>query len=66
MSVPQSLLPEDYNIVKNTGVLGLLLHKEYDQNMYTYMYLLFLLFVFSPYAVTLDNHEKHLTVFPSL
>jgi len=45
--IQESLLPSEFHIVKNPGVLGLEIRDE-------------------KFTTTMDNHGKHLTLFPSL
>eukprot|EP00794_Sanderia_malayensis_P016078 gene16078-17701_t len=45
--VPDTLIPSEFHIVKNPGVIGMEIHD-------------------GKYTTVADNHEKHLTLFPSL
>ncbi|XP_065068274.1 axonemal dynein light chain domain-containing protein 1-like isoform X3 [Rhopilema esculentum] len=45
--IPETLVPTEFHIVKNPGVMGLEIHE-------------------GKFTTTMDNHEKHLTLFPSM
>ncbi|PVD21951.1 hypothetical protein C0Q70_17754 [Pomacea canaliculata] len=47
LQLPDTLIPEEYHIIKNRGVLGLEFHED-------------------KYSLNPQDHENHLTVFPSL
>ncbi|ESP04990.1 hypothetical protein LOTGIDRAFT_109702, partial [Lottia gigantea] len=47
LQLPDTLVPEEYHIVKNKGVLGIEFHED-------------------KYSTHIEDHEKHLMVFPSM
>ncbi|KAL3870210.1 hypothetical protein ACJMK2_038289, partial [Sinanodonta woodiana] len=47
LQLPDTLIPEEYHIVKNKGVMGIEFHED-------------------KYSTQIQDHEKHLSVFPSL
>lgn len=47
MELPDTLIPEEYHIVKNKGVMGIEFHED-------------------KYSNQVEDHEKHLVVFPSM
>ncbi|XP_078323460.1 axonemal dynein light chain domain-containing protein 1-like isoform X2 [Crassostrea virginica] len=47
LELPDTLIPEEYHIVKNKGVMGIEFHED-------------------KYSNQVEDHEKHLVVFPSM
>ncbi|CAG2256169.1 unnamed protein product [Mytilus edulis] len=47
LQLPDTLIPEEYHIVKNKGVMGLEFHED-------------------KYSTQIQDHEKHLVLFPSM